>query len=281
MNHRIFILFVLSFIVFVLPVSAQSNVQCGSIVEGEFTEGSKRQDYFINLAPGDKLKVDGTSVGDYLTFYITVIGPSKRTIRDSGNYYNNPSLETGTLSAPGTYTIDVHTGGIGIYTLYIGCTLRDGTVIEPGDVPPTSTTTGNTTTPSQPVAPVFTGVGFPGLAPVDFSQVAKLPLPAGIAMGGAVTATGGEILGYTFSASAGDKLDLSFTRASGNLNLGLVVLSADNKVVYMAAMVTSETMTTRFTVPAAGEYTIGVFRLDLMSPPDPQPTAFQLQVSDA
>jgi hypothetical protein len=112
---------------------------------------------------------------------------------------------------------------------------------------------------------------------VDFANVAKLPLPAGVAMSGGITPTGGEILGYTLDASAGDTLDLTFTRLSGNLNLGLVVLSAENKVVFQASLVTSTTLNTRFTLPTAGTYTIGVFRIDLLSPDAPEATAFQVQ----
>ncbi len=98
-------------------------------------------------------------------------------------------------------------------------------------------------------------------------------------MTGAITPTGGEILGYTLNASADDVLDLTFTRLSGNLNLGLVVLWADNQVVFQASLVTSETLSTRFTLPSAGQYTIGVFRIDLLPPAAPEATAFQLQAT--
>ncbi|GIK64445.1 MAG: hypothetical protein BroJett018_22390 [Chloroflexota bacterium] len=98
-------------------------------------------------------------------------------------------------------------------------------------------------------------------------------------MGGAVTPSGGEILGFTFEASAGDTLDLSYTRLSGNLNLGVVVLVEDNKVVFQASLVTSQTLTTRFTLPIAGKYTIGVFRVDLLPPDAPEATAFQIQAT--
>lgn len=124
--------------------------------------------------------------------------------------------------------------------------------------------------------PAFFGNGFPGLPPVDFSKVAKLPLPMDMPMGGAITPTGGEILGFTLDAKANDTLDLSFTRVSGNLNLGLVVLSADNKVIFQASLVTSKTLSTQFMFPAEGQYTIGVFRVDLLPPAKPEATAFQI-----
>ncbi|MFN8491509.1 MAG: hypothetical protein U0350_28185 [Caldilineaceae bacterium] len=41
-------------------------------------------------------------------------------------------------------------------------------------------------------------------------------------------------------------------------------------------MTSIESLATRFTLPEAGKYTIGVFRINLMNPDKPQPTAFQL-----
>lgn len=99
----------------------------------------------------------------------------------------------------------------------------------------------------------------------------------GTPMSAAITPAGGETIGFTFDANAGDTLDLSFTRLSGNLNLGLAVLSANNEVVYQASLVTSQTMTTRFTLPSTGRYSIGVFRIDLLPPAAPEATAFQIQ----
>lgn len=83
-------------------------------------------------------------------------------------------------------------------------------------------------------------------------------------------------LGFTLNATAGDTLDLSYARVSGNMNLGLVVLSANNDVFFQASLVTSESLTTTFTLPEAGEYTIGVFRISLVEPDEIEPTVFQL-----
>ncbi|MDX1992250.1 MAG: hypothetical protein SF029_07665, partial [bacterium] len=74
-------------------------------------------------------------------------------------------------------------------------------------------------------------------------------------------------------------LDLSFTRISGNLNLGLVVLYGDNTVVFQASLITSQTLSTRFILPETGTYTIGIFRIDLLPPDAPEATAFQIQAT--
>jgi hypothetical protein len=162
--------------------------------------------------------------------------------------------------------------------LNIGCILREGTIVLPGDAAPiNTTTTGSGTVITAP--PAFSGVGFPGLVAVDFSNAAKIPMLPGSPMSGAITATGGEILGLTFEANAGNTVDLSFTRLSGNLNLGLVVLSAENQVAFQASLVTSQSLTTRFTLPSGGQYTIGVFRIDLLPPASAEATAFTVQAS--
>ena len=217
-----------------------------------------------------------------------------------------PKLASSTLSARGLYKIRVtntaivvqghqdllndklapdnqYLGGVGAYTLSIGCTNADQSKIEPGAVPQPTATAAPLPTPTvrgaMPASTTdsFTGVGFPGLAPVDFSEVALFPLDLDTATAGVVPLDN-QILGFTLEAKANDVLDLSYKRKSGNLNLGLVVLSASNKVVFQASLVTSESLATRFTLPEAGQYTIGLFRISLVNPNKPQPTAFQLLV---
>jgi hypothetical protein len=83
-------------------------------------------------------------------------------------------------------------------------------------------------------------------------------------------------LGLTFDGNVGDTFALDFSKLSGNLNLGLVVLSANNEVVFQASLVTSDSLSTRLALPSAGQYTIGVFRIDLLPPANPEATAFQI-----
>jgi hypothetical protein len=126
------------------------------------------------------------------------------------------------------------------------------------------------------VASAFTGTGFPGLAPVDFADAVTVPLLLDEKMTGVIPLDN-QILGFTLDAAAGDTLDLSYTRVSGNMNLGLVVLSENNEVFFQASLVTSESLSTRFTLPVAGPYTIGVFRISLVEPAEVEPTVFQLK----
>ncbi len=90
-----------------------------------------------------------------------------------------------------------------------------------------------------------------------------------------------EILGFTLNATAGDTLDLSYTRVSGNMNLGLVMLSENNEVFFQASLVTTASRSTTFTLPTAGVYTIGLFRISLVEPDEMEPTVFQLKLTTA
>lgn len=282
-----FLLLVLIFCGSFSIVNAQTNVQCGSIIDGEFAQERDEHIYAINLAPGDRLNVSGETVGDYLKFAMSIDAPTTGRIADTGSlnlvYRNHgyardtPTIQTGELSERGVYSITLYPIGPGLYTLFVGCTLRDGTVIKPGDA--ITETTSSSTSSSAPAVQTFSGVGFPGLPPVDFSAVAKIPMIAGTPMTGVITPTGGEILGYTLDASGGEVVDLSISKLSGNLNLGVVVLSADNEVVFQASLVTSQSLTTRLTLPSPGQYTIGVFRIDLLPPASPEATAFQVQAT--
>jgi hypothetical protein len=115
---------------------------------------------------------------------------------------------------------------------------------------------------------------------VDFGAAIQLPIIAGAPSVGAITGSGSEVFGYTLDgASAGQTLSLDFTRLSGNLNLGMVVLSANNEVVFQASLVTSQTLSTTIPLPSAGQYTIGVFQISLLPPAAPEPTTFQLNTA--
>lgn len=244
------------------------RVQCGTILENELAEIGDGHAYLLGISPGDRFTAEVQPIGETLVYRLAY-EYDRQLYAGWPPFYRKPgSISSPTLSMRGDVLIRMwgHESR-GAYKLLISCVLRDGTEIKPGSAAPVPT--------PQSGSPDF---GFPGLAPVDFSNVAKIPMIAGTPMTGAVTATGGEILGYQFDGKANATLDLSFTRLSGNLNLGLVLLSADNKVVYQASLVTSSAMSTTLTLPSDGKYTVGVFRIDLLPPAAPEPTAFQVQV---
>lgn len=265
---------------------AGTSVECGEIIENEFTENFETQTYLLTMASKESFDVAVEPAGDHLRTYISLFGPTGLPLLSSG-FVNTPQVSSGVLSSRGTYNIAVANntgpsapGGIGDYKLLIGCTTRNG-IVKPGDKPSPTPTPAPLPTPTvRSALPLtttasFSGVGFPGLPPVDFSEIAPIPLDLDTPTNGALPLDN-QILGFTLDAKANDVLDLSYKRKSGNLNLGIVVLSATNKVVFQASLVTSESLATRFTLPEAGLYTIGIFRISLVDPAKPQPTAFQL-----
>lgn len=257
-----------------------TKVECGTIIENEFTDNYEQHIYQLNMSAKDSFSIIGEPVGEHLQFYIDVIGPTGLRISHIG-ISNNPAVKSGLLSASGTYKIVINNsnGGVGLYTLSIGCVTKDGP-IEPGNTPqptdPLPLLTSATSVRGTDTKLTFTGVGFPGLAPVDFADAVTVPLQIGKEMIGIIPLDN-QILGFTLDAAAGDTLDLTYTRVSGNMNLGLVVLSAENEVFFQASLVTSASLATQFTLPAAGQYTIGVFRISLVEPEEVEPTVFQVK----
>ena len=276
------------------------TIQCGDIVEDEFTQDFQEQNYLLKMKPGDSFAVSVVPTGDLLSTAIGVYGPTniRFGLPNDGEISKTPMFETTVLSARGEYRVRIANakiapsnstandelinprGGVGEYRLLISCVV-DGMKIEAGSQLLTASTPTSQPKPISgsviPInAPNFTG--FPGLAPVDFSDIASAPLVLDVPNVGRLP-SGNEILGFTVDAAAGDALDLSYTRRSGNMNLGVVVLSEDNKVFFQASLVTSESLSTTFSLPEAGQYTIGIFRIGLVEPEAVEPTVFQLQGS--
>ena len=276
-------------------VHAQSvtAIECGAIVEAETTSNETLHDYRLMISAGTVLNLSIEPIGS--TFNVaaflydsggsefaavnSVAAGGKEEFSDLIVSSSNPTLRILGTDPNWAQTYSINTRNpthFGAYLILFGCTLRDGTVIEPGDPMSDASSTGVSPVTTKPSVPPFSGVGFPGLDPVDFAGVLNLPLIAATPMTGVVTPAGGEILGFQFDANAGDVMVLDFSKLSGNLNLGLVVLSANNEVVFQASLVTSESLSTRLTLPSAGQYTIGVFRIDLLPPAAPEATAFQI-----
>ncbi len=271
------ILFLNLVIFSVVHAQRGTPTQCGTKLEGELTTNTEIQNYTISLAPGDTLHLKAIPLGDSFSTDYRLFDPTNKQV-DYGAFRNfDTQSRNYKVSATGNYIISIkayNNGPLGAYTLYVGCTLRDGTVINPGDAAPAPNTNGNNN--PTPSAPTFSGTGFPGLAPVDFVDAITTDLNLGQATKGKLPAGGNAVLGYTFDAAANDNLALSFNRVSGNLNLGLVVLSAENKVIFQASLVTTSEFNAKFTLPTAGTYTIGIYRIDLLPPEAPEATAFQI-----
>ncbi|MEO1668154.1 MAG: hypothetical protein AAFU54_26210 [Chloroflexota bacterium] len=264
------IAFVLLLLILIPQISAQTLTQettCGDIIEGQLTENFEIQDYRISLSAGDSLFVEATTLGNQVA--ILILDPANNLRNgdatgpeDGRELSQNPQVRVAQIFGDGDYTIRIgnshfsntgafHTnarGGVGVYTLFIGCTLRDGTVINPGPVDPTDT-------PSVPPAPI--GIVFPDLAGIDRSSVIELPLdvPTPIA--------GESFVIYSYEASAGTSATLRLSRLSGNVSYGVIVANSDtNEIIFLGGMPSSNNLSVELTFPTDGTYAIGLFRLD-------------------
>jgi hypothetical protein len=265
----------------VIHAQAQrSPVECGTILEAELTPDVTSHFYTIESSAGDHLTITAEPIGQFLNLSIRFMDPRDTELKSAGYCCDNNTRQLDvTVSATGRHTINVFSrdgASIGAYTLYIGCVLRNGTVIAPGDAIPIPSASDTEENPSN--IPAFSGYGFPGLDPVDFSDITKIPLIEGVPLSGIITPTGNEIIGFTYDSQANTVLDLAFARLTGNLNLGIVVLSPENEVVFQVSLITSNTFSTQVVLPTAGEYVVAVFRIDLRPPQAPEGTAFQLQM---
>jgi hypothetical protein len=288
-------------LLYIAPIQAQGTLplNCGDIVEVETNTTNPYIDFNLQASAGTTLNMRAEPLGSTLflrtslydsggAHLFTVVSPEPGTpsvIDQSVLASSNPTLAIG----GGLHSWDYegredYDRAYGAFTVYVGCTLRDGTVINPGDNAEASggiggivgnmlgSEVGTTTSTEQP----FSGVGFPGLPPADFANGITIPFTLGSPNVGAINPGFDSVFGFTVDANGGDKFDLTFTRMSGNLNLGLAVLAPDNTIVYQASLVNAERMNTLFTFPTSGQYTIGVWRIDLLPPATPENTAFTL-----
>lgn len=163
----------------------EKQVACGDIVENEFINNVEDHIYLLPMQPRESFEVAIEPAGDDMKTVVAIYGPSGIRIKISGDYYEShgysiagmnqisqaPKLVSGKLSATGLYKIRVANtaivieghqdilndklftdnrflGGVGAYTLSIGCTKADQiTRIEPGDTvqsTPASTSTEQT-----------------------------------------------------------------------------------------------------------------------------------------
>ncbi len=286
------------------------SVECGSIIEDVFNTSREEKLYTLNLEPGAAVNATVTPLGAGLSTALLITSPTNFVVAGSDEtefdesdarvsmwrvLISNPTAATERLSAGGDYNIRVvnfnsqfyyiesdnysfpdDSGGSGVFTLFVGCTLRDGTVIEPGSAVPANNDSEDTggsgnivgnmlgsaanQAANVPAAPDFSGFGFPGVAPRDFSAGIELPLTAGTPQ---LAPIANDVALYTYVASAGETRTLSISRASGDLSIGVTVIRQDtNEILFLGGMPASNNLSVEVTFPADATYVIGLFRLD-------------------
>ncbi|MCB9459094.1 MAG: hypothetical protein H6670_05555 [Anaerolineaceae bacterium] len=286
-----FVLFVAIFLTFSI-VSAQTLSQiplkCGDILEAELDSDNIGIEYILEMSAGTNINLVVEPLGDGFNPFLvlldsgrgrifqhnfTVAGENEELLDYTVSSSNSILQIFGTEPRSTASWNDIPNNMVGTYfgafLISVDCTLRDGTRIPAGS-----------TIPDQdlPVRQQIPDSGFPGLPPVDFANGITIPLLKGSPNSGAINPGFESVFGYTFDGVAGDTVSLSFQRLQGNANLGLAVLSQNNEIAFMAALVSSYNLSTTFILPSDGQYTIGVFRIDLISVPSPEATSFSITV---
>lgn len=245
------------------------GIQCGDITESEFTDAAQLHEYSIVLEPGASFRVTVIPVGQTLKVDVAILDLAGNPLIDfkvdniaSGDV---SSEQTPLLSSRGPYSIllsnnsmyadgDIRStqNGLGLYTLRIGCTLANGTVIEPGN------TIEPSPNPTQAPLP-NTGSGF--LFPELPQDGIELPLVSGQAQ---TIPVGNDIVLYTYEvANADQSATLSISRVSGDISLGVTVMNRDtSEIIFLGGMPSSNNLSVELTFPTSSTYAIGLFRLD-------------------
>ncbi|MEL6309413.1 MAG: hypothetical protein AAFQ52_14825, partial [Chloroflexota bacterium] len=290
------------------------NLSCGDIIEGEFTSSVEIQPYNVDVAAGDQLNISAFPLGN-LTMSLLIAGSTDQIVDSSDadlddDYYwqsleSEPTLNTEQLSSNQGYTIYAinfqqflggigaslnrlgdyqvrDSGGVGVYTLFVGCTLRDGTVIEPGDsledTADSGSDTSDTGTNDGASASAFSGFGLPALNAIDLSTVNASPLPADVPLSGSLAPDNAMVTAYSITANQGDTVQIDLSRVAGNLNLGVVIVDADGQPVFFSTLIANETLSEAWVAPSTGDYTAGVFPLIAILTDAPESTVFQISV---
>ena len=262
-------------------------LNCGDIVEVETTRSNPYFDFQIQANAGVTINARIEPVGQSKIITTLYDATGQTSLLDNEYIYirepgtelalelvlpaSNPVLAVGLWDRNAGPVHGGYAENFGAFTIYLGCTLRDGTVIAPGD---TAVASG---AGDAPQTVLFSGFGFPGLSPVDFTNAIAIPFQMGdLPNVGSIAPGFDSVFGFSFEGSAGDTFALDFTRLSGNMSLNLTVLSVNNEVAYQASLVTSSSMSSTFTLPSSGTYTVGVSRSTVGAPASPENTTFQL-----
>jgi len=265
------------------------SIVCGSIIESGFSVNDEVDRYYIFLEENTELRVSAEVESRNLATLEIDVGittPSGYEI-DTLNRFDGEALaeaQTPILTESGTYRVPVRafTTIGGNYTLYVGCTLPDGSVVSPGDAPPISAVSdqdGVTAENNSELRQIT--FGYPGVAAIDFSVVNPTVLNErifGIPITSNISVDGSGVSAFSLEAAEGDILEIDAQRSQGNLGIGFVVFAEPNIPVFIAGPVVASTFSTQIELPQDGNYVIGLFRMGDL-PANAQATAFQITVN--
>jgi hypothetical protein len=128
------------------------------------------------------------------------------------------------------------------------------------------------------LTPMAPQEGFPGFLAADLAALALPSAGLGMPLQAALVPQPFQVAGFQFTGRQGMKIDLAFERLSGNLSLGLLLLDPNRKLVFQGSVgATGGSVRESLTLPMAGEYKLGIARIEPL-PPSPLQTSFSISL---
>ena len=282
------------------PVEGQKGamVTCGSTTPSKFTANKQVQVFALYIpVPGTRVAASIKPTGETLETYVVLKDSdgNEKSKSAVASYLTElePAITSPVLSSDGSYSLEVYNGvsGSGNYRITVSCFGENGEEFRTddsgkivGDNASASASNNPTPVPSASNATLNTSedfFGFRGLpqvtfdgisTPIEFSKLVTATLPANAKLG--------AYIGYAFDfQQSSDTIELRARRTAGNMNIGLALISADNKTYFFSTLIMGDEITARIKVDAPGEYTLGVFRIDLVPPKKQEKTVIVVQLT--
>lgn len=254
---------------------------CGMELDNPVIRPDALHRYYIALERDDILAVRAITLeGEFgeMTIDTGLISPSNQELDSINPMFKGIErvFDTGPLPENGVYRFYLRAfdAADSDYRLSVDCTLADGQVIIAGQVPrieltPTILEPVNT----ENAVPTPTAEAPANLADTIEQSSAGSPTPEVLAdrlPDGVSTPlipgtpntgslSGGDAFRYTFDGTTGNRLVLEFTRLSGDLNLGLVVLAESDTIIFEAYLNETQSLMLTSVLPEDGAYTIVVY----------------------
>jgi len=265
---------------------------CGVQLDNPVIRPDALHRFYIALERDDIMTVNAITLeGQFgeMTIDTGLISPSNQVLDSIKPMFKgiDRNFDTGPVPETGVYRLYVRAfdAADGEYRLSVDCTLSDGLVIPAGQVPIIELTStmldadnAAIPTPETPPRLADTIEQSSGAVPTQESPLSP-PIPTGVTLPlilntpNTGSLNGGDAFSYTFDGAAEDMFELAFTRLSGDLNLGLALLTSDDAPIFSADINAAESLMMAVLLPQDDTYTIVVYDLGASG----EMTAFTIQ----
>jgi hypothetical protein len=132
--------------------------------------------------------------------------------------------------------------------------------------------------PHQAADSVARHPGFPGFRTTDLAALELPVAQIGVPLQGTIVPGQFQVAGFQFSSTQGTEIELTFTRLSGNMSLGLLLLDSDRQLDFQASLVANQEVRTSLAL-VAGEHKLGIAAIE-PQPSSPVQTSFSIALNE-